>query len=700
MSDERFPNDSFPRQNARTRHFMLGRPRSFSVADDGSRVAFLRSRSGDDPLGCLWVFDVDAAQERLVFDPAAEMGDEERISDEERDRRERMRETLTGVTAYETDRAVTLAAFAMGDCLYIADLVVGGARELAHEGTPPFDPRPDPTGRRVAYVANGDLRVIELASGSDTLLAHDDDPDVYWGLAEFNAAEEMERRRGYWWSPDGERIAAARVDDRPLQTWWIASPIDPAEPPRTVRYPQAGTDNSIVSLSLFDMDGGRTDVAWDLDAFPYLVTVHWSANGPLLVHVQTRDQRTMRVLSVDTATGEATVLREDHDDRWLDITPGVPAWLDDHRLVRTVDADDTKRIAFDDDLMTPAGLNVAQVLDVGDGVLFRANEDPTETHVWRLDADGALERLTEEPGVHTADAGGGTTVLTTSGMDGLPVSRVLRDGVDVATLGSLAEEPVLSTAPTFFVGGKRDLRMLLFTPGGREPDAKLPVLLDPYAGPHFAVVIKTLTLHLESQWFADRGFAVLVIDGRGTPGRGPGWDREVYRNLADPVLEDQVEGLHAAAERFPFLDLDRVAIRGWSFGGFLAAMAVLRRPDVFHAAVSGAPVTDGAYYDTHYNERYLGTPQDEPEAYARYRLVDDAPNLVRPLMLIHGIADDNVYVTHTLRLSHALTVAGRPHTVLPLSGITHAPRDPEVAEHLLLLQVRFLRDALGMADPD
>ena len=171
--------------------------------------------------------------------------------------------------------------------------------------------------------------------------------------------------------------------------------------------------------------------------------------------------------------------------------------------------------------------------------------------------------------------------------------------------------------------------MALFTPGGAEPDGPLPVLLDPYGGPHFAVVQRVLTLQLESQWFADQGFAVLVIDGRGTPGRGPGWDREVYRNLADPVLEDQVEGLHAAAERYPFLDLERVAIRGWSFGGFLAAMAVLRRPDVFHAAVSGAPVTDGELYDTHYTERYLGMPDTDVEAYARYRLLDDAPNLRR-----------------------------------------------------------------------
>jgi dipeptidyl-peptidase-4 len=225
------------------------------------------------------------------------------------------------------------------------------------------------------------------------------------------------------------------------------------------------------------------------------------------------------------------------------------------------------------------------------------------------------------------------------------------------------------------------------------------VLLDPYGGPHFALVQRAMGLHFESQWFADQGFAVLVIDGRGTPNRGPAWDRAVYRNLADPVLEDQVDGLHAAAERFGFLDLGRVAIRGWSFGGFLAAMAVLRRPDVFHAAVSGAPVTDGTLYDTHYTERYLGMPDEEVEAYARYRLIDDAPNLARPLMLIHGLADDNVYVASTLQLSKALMEAGRPHTVLPLSGITHAPLDPAVAENLLMLQVRFLRDALGLPEP-
>lgn len=698
MPDAAFPTESFPRQYARTRRFSLGRPRTFTVAEDGSRVAFLRSRSGDDPVGCLWVLDVAAGEERLIFDPAT--GGEEHLSAEERDRRERRRESLTGVTDHATDRAVTVAAFAMDGDLYLADLIAGGARRIEVGAPDPFDARPDPSGRRIAYVSGGALRVVEADGSDDREIASDPDPDVHWGVAEFAAAEEMERLRGFWWSPDGERIVAARVDDRPVRVWHIASPIDPEAEPRAVRYPRAGTDNAIVTLSVFGLDGDRVDVEWDRQAFEYLVSVTWTPDAPLTIVVESRDQTRCQVLAVDADSGATRLVREEHDDRWLDIVVGVPAWLPDGRLVRTVDLDDTRRIAFDDEPMTPADLQVVEVLDVGDQVVFRGVEDPTETHVYRLALDGTVSRLTGTPGIHTAAVGGDVLVLTTATVDALPTSRVLRGGEEVAILRSFTEDPILVPTPTFFTGGERELPMALFTPGGAEPAAPLPVLLDPYGGPHFALVQRAMGLHFESQWFADQGFAVLVIDGRGTPNRGPAWDRAVYRNLVDPVLEDQVDGLHAAAERFAFLDLERVAIRGWSFGGFLAAMAVLRRPDVFHAAVSGAPVTDGTLYDTHYTERYLGLPEEEVEAYARYRLIDDAPNLTRPLMLIHGLADDNVYVASTLQLSKALLEAGRPHTVLPLSGITHAPLDPAVAENLLMLQVRFLRDALGLPDPD
>ena len=200
-----------------------------------------------------------------------------------------------------------------------------------------------------------------------------------------------------------------------------------------------------------------------------------------------------------------------------------------------------------------------------------------------------------------------------------------------------------------------------------------------------------------SQWFADQGYAVVVADGRGTPGRGPAFERAVWGDLAQPVLDDQVEALDAAAAEYPGLDLDRVGIRGWSFGGYLAALAVLRRPDRFHAAIAGAPVTDWRLYDTHYTERYLGHPDMYPEHYERTDLTAEAAALDRPLLLIHGLADDNVVVAHTLTMSRALLEAGRPHRVLPLSGVTHMTPQETVAENLLRLQAAFLAETVGAA---
>ncbi|MDQ1747366.1 MAG: dipeptidyl-peptidase 4, partial [Frankiaceae bacterium] len=203
--------------------------------------------------------------------------------------------------------------------------------------------------------------------------------------------------------------------------------------------------------------------------------------------------------------------------------------------------------------------------------------------------------------------------------------------------------------------------------------------------------------YLVSQWFAEQGFAVVVTDGRGMAGRGPAWDRLALHDRAG-TSDDQAEAVRAIGELYPDnLDLARVAIRGWSFGGYLAALAVLRRPEVFHGAVAGAPVIDWALYDTFYTERYLGAPADNADAYARSSLLDDAPSLRRPLLLIHGLADDNVVAAHTLLFSQRLTENGRPHTVLPLTGVTHMTPQEAVAENMLRLQVQFLQQALGIA---
>ncbi|MCU1359538.1 MAG: putative dipeptidyl peptidase, partial [Ilumatobacteraceae bacterium] len=245
-------SDTFPRQYARTQRFTLGEPRNVTVSPDGQRAVFLRSRAGDDPVNCLWIQTLREGTEQLVADPvallassAAGVADDD-LPPEERARRERMREGAGGITSFATDRAVSVAAFTLAGRLFVSGLVSAAARELPVDG-PVFDPHPDPLAQRVAYVNGSRLRIAEL-DGSSWELAGEADPDVTWGSADFVAAEEMHRFRGYWWSPDGTAIAACRVDNSPVQQWYIADPADPRNPPAVIRYPSAGTPNPDVSL--------------------------------------------------------------------------------------------------------------------------------------------------------------------------------------------------------------------------------------------------------------------------------------------------------------------------------------------------------------------------------------------------------------------------------------------------------------------
>jgi dipeptidyl-peptidase-4 len=699
--------ESFPRQQARTRRFTLGVPRAFQVSPDGERVIFLRSKAGDDPVTCLWELDLASGEERLVADPRALGADEENLPPEERARRERVRESAAGIVAYATDRAAGLAVFALSGQVYAVALGDAGATpRLLPAKAPALDPRPDPAGTAVAYVHGGALRVISLATGEDAPVAQAG--GVTFGLAEFVAAEEMGRSRGYWWSPDGRQLAIARVDESAVPRWYIADPANPGSAPVEVAYPAAGTVNADVSLLLATLPAGSdaalAEVAgWDRAAFPYLVDVAWG--DQLLIVVQSRDQKTMRVLNAVTGT----VLREDTDPHWTDVIAGVPAQLASGDIVWTAISDGTRGLVVAPSgglaaaaPVTPPGLQVQGVLGTdGDDVLFTGATDSTERGVWRF-GPGGLAEVATAPGVHGAEAAGGTTVLASRTLDrgGLMVS-VRRGGAVAGSIASRAEEPNLPhPAPRFIEAGPAGIRTAVLFPSWHEPGTRLPVLLDPYGGPGAPRVLKTASIFMLSQWFAEQGFAVVVADGRGTPGRGPAWDRMIAGDFATGILEDQVTALEAAAGQFTDLDTARVGIRGWSFGGYLSALAVLRRPDVFHAAVAGAPPTDFRLYDTHYTERYLGDPAGNFAAYEVSSILGDPERAVktqvRPLLIIHGLADDNVFVAHSLRLSSALLAAGYPHQVLPLSGITHMTSQETVAENMLLLQVAFLREALGM----
>jgi dipeptidyl-peptidase 4 len=669
--------DGLPRQFARTRRFSLGAPSAFTVSADGASVLFLRSRGGDDPAACLWALDLDSGAERLLAGPAA------------------------GISAYATDDAAGVAAFAAAGRLWVVDVAKREAHELPASGVV-SDPRPDPAGRRVAYVSDGGtLRVIEIDGTGDRVIAEPDGPQVRFGVAEYAAWMSMGRTRGHWWSPDGARLLVARVDESDVALWHVSDPANPARPPRAVRYPAAGTANAEVTLWIAGLDGTRAEVLWDRAACEYVTAAGWDAHGPYLA-VQSRDQRTVRTLGADAGSGRTALLAEQRDAHWVQLVGGTPARTAAGALVTHADLDGTRPLALDGVPVTPPELQLREVLGVdGDTILFTASTDPTETHLWLYQAGGdpgarpGLRRVSAEPGVHTGVWRAGTLVhvARTPARPGA-TATVLRPGRPAVTVASLAERPVLDLRRITLTTTERELRSHLLLPSWHRPGGpKLPVLVDPYAGAALQrVTAEQAPMTFVSQWFAEQGFAVLITDGSGTPGRGPAWEREVHGDIWGPPLADQVAALQAVAAGHSELDLERVAIRGWSFSGTLAVMAVLRRPDVFHAAVAGAGTSDQRLYDTHWRERFLGHPDRHPERYEACSPLPEASRLSRPLLLIHGLADDNVFAAGTLRLSAALLAAGRPHEVLPLSGAGHAPTsDPAVFEGLLLHQLGFLR---------
>ncbi|GAA1751595.1 S9 family peptidase [Aeromicrobium alkaliterrae] len=694
---------SYPRLSARTLRFTLGVPRAVTVSPDGGTVRFIRTPDGVTRTGQVWEHDVATGVEALLVDPIALLGsDDEELSAEERSRRERSREGAAGVVGYDVDETGRWATFALSGRLWATHLGTRATRELPSEGAV-IDPRLDPTGRRVAYAAGGALHVVELAdSAHTTLVAPSGETDV-WGQAEFIAAEEMDRMRGFWWAPDGRSLLVERFDDADVPVWHVASPEHPERPAVAHRYPAAGTTNADVTLWHVTLEGERTEVVWDRAAFEYLARVSWSEHGAPLLQVLSRDQKRSQVLSVDLASGSTSVLRETTDSAWIELG-AAPRWSPEGALVTIEDVEGRRRVVVDGTVVSPEDWQVRGIVATfADSIVVTASHEPTEVQVVRVGTDGSFEPITQGRGVHGAVIGGETTVVSRVSLADTLVHHTVHPGdpavesdVAPATLDNVAAPLPLVPSVHLLSAGAHAIRTAVLFPTGHTPGTPLPVLLDPYGGPGAQRVWASARAFAEAQWLADQGFCVIVADGRGTPGRGTAWDRAIHHDFAGVTLDDQVEALHAVAAAFPDdVDLARVGITGWSYGGYLAALAVLRRPDVFHAAVAGAPVTEWRLYDTCYTERYLGHPDEEPEVYDRNSLLPLAAGLERPLMLIHGLSDDNVVAAHTLQLSSALLAAGRPHTVLPLSGVTHMTPQEVVAENLKLLQVQFLRDHLG-----
>ena len=687
-------SDTFPRQYARTQRLSLGEPRNFTVSPDGSRVVFARSTSGQDSVNSLWVLNLATGVETQILDPRTVGTDLSQLTAEELRRRERAREGAGGVVTYACDGAVAHAVTVLGGYIVHVDLM-SGAVTLPNIQPGVFDVRLSPDGAHISYVRGSQLCVADL-TGNERVVASETSDTVTWGSAEFVAAEEMGRMRGYWWSPDSQHIAACRVDVADVPVWHIADPAHPNLPPVEHRYPAAGSMNATVSLHVFGVvETSRVDVQLN-GSWEYLNSVSWGTGG-FIAQTQTRDQRHIDVHLIDAGTGTSTVVFTDEDDAWVELVPGVPALLGSGRLVVCADRNGVRRLVVDERSVTPDHLQVRSVISVSDTILFAANDvsTPWQQDVYSFDThSGSLSQITNSHGMVSASGTSEVLVTRTSTMDTTGPTFTVHFNNTEVHVASHAETPLVDPNVRIMSVGPRGIPVAILTPRDGLT-TKLPVLFDPYGGPHAQRVVASNGAYLSSQWFADQGFVVVIADNVGTPGKGSAWERDVYGDLAQPVLDDQVEIVRALENLEPRADITRVGIRGWSFGGYLAALAVLRRSNVFHAAIAGAPVTDWRLYDTHYTERYLGNPSIDDSNYTKTSLMENVSTLESPLLLIHGLADDNVVAAHTLQLSSALLAAGKTHEVLPLSGVTHMTPQEVVAENLLLHQLDFLRRTLG-----
>jgi dipeptidyl-peptidase-4 len=558
----------------------------------------------------------------------------------------------------------------------------------------------------VAFVRDGDLYVIPVAGGAERRLTRTASEAIENGLPEFIAQEEMRRYRGYWWAPDSRSIAYQETDTTGVARWHILDPMHPEATPAAHPYPQTGTANARVRLGVVPVTGGATRwIDWDGEAFPYLANVVWTEGAPLTVLIQNRLQSEEQLLSVDARTLAVRPLHVERDPAWINLDQTVPRWIrNGEAFLWSTERDGSYQLELRNrdgslrNAVTPPGFGYESLLGVDEArnvAWVCASAEPTEMHVWRVPLDpsaGAPERMSDEAGLHDAAVRGELWVHTAETLAGELTMTVRRGSEQLGPLPSEAEEPPYMPRIELLTVGERELRAVVVRPRDFTPGRRYPVLVSVYGGPHHRTAVASPRRYLREQWYADQGFIVVSADGRGTPGRGREWERAIHRDVITLPLGDQVDALAALGARVPEMDLTRIGIYGWSFGGYFAAHAVIQRPDVFDAAVAGAPVADWRDYDTHYTERYMGLPSENAAGYDATSVLTHAARLERPLLVVHGTVDDNVYFVHGVKMSDAILRAGRGHYFLPLSGFTHMVAEPEVTLSLNRAIVGFLRE--------
>ncbi|ATD66734.1 S9 family peptidase [Luteimonas chenhongjianii] len=704
------------------------------VAPDGSRVTFLRGKDENRNQLDLWEYDIASGQTRMLVDSKVVLPGEETLSDAEKARRERQRIAgQSGIVDYQWAPDAQRLLFPLGGELYLYDLSKSGSdavRQLTDGGGFATDPKVSPRGGFVSFVRARNLWVIDLASGIERQLTTDGSDVIGNGVAEFVADEEMDRHTGYWWAPDDSAIAFARIDESPVPVQKryevYADRTDVIEQ----RYPAAGDPNVRISLHVVAPQGGAVrDVDLGPDPDIYLARVQWRDPQRLTFQRQSRDQQTLELIETTLATGAQRTLVTERSRTWVPLHNSL-RFLDDGRFIWSSERDGFQHLYLaseDGRRMTPLTrgewpVDELLAVDEAKGLLFfragmvledgKARPRATESRIYSVGLDGrqAYTALSDAPGMHGASFARNASVFVDSWSNTTTPPQIALRRADGTRLATLVENDLAAAdhpyapyraahRPTEFgtltaADGRTPLHYSLIRPADFDERNTYPVVVFVYGGPAAQTVLDTWPGRADAsfhQYLAQRGYVVFSLDNRGTPRRGRDFGGALYERQGTVEVEDQLRGVEWLKSQ-PWVDGQRIAVNGWSNGGYMTLMLLAKAPDAYACGIAGAPVADWALYDTHYTERYMNLPKANVDGYREASVFTHAGN-IRPnaLLLIHGMADDNVLFSNATQLMSQLQQAGTPFELMTYPGAKHGLRGKDALHRYRTSEAFFAR---------
>jgi dipeptidyl-peptidase-4 len=711
-------------------------PRVVKLARDGSRVTFLRGKETNKDQLDLWEFNVAAGKTRLLVDSDRLLPEPVELSDEEKARRERQRIAgSTGIVEYDWSPTGKALLFPLGGDVYVYDLEAKpaqAARRVTTTEAFETDARFSPGGHLISFVRDQDLFVFDLRNGEEKQLTIDGEGVIKNGMAEFAAQEEMRRFTGYWWSPEERHIAFIRVDESPVEVIRRFEIYAETVKVFQQRYPRAGTANALVDLYVTDVASGeRRKIELDDERFEYIYRVAWFPDGRhLAVERQPRDLQSLDLLKCDTREWTCRRLLRETSDIWIELQDNLTLLGKreelslssrrsgyEHLYLYDWEGNLVRRLTEGAWEVTGSrrGKGVLGVDEERRVVLFMATEaGPLERHLYEQSLDTTepkrVKRITRQQGVHDVDLSQDASLYVDTYSNPVQPPQVSIHRTSGRRLAWLEENRVEPGHPyhpfaaahiepefgTLDAADEHKLYYRLYRPAGFDATRRYPALVYVYGGPTGQTVRRAWgrTTEMWLQLMAQRGYVVFTVDNRGTGFRGTAFDAPIYRRLGRVEVEDQLAGL-SYLQSLEWVDPERIGVYGWSYGGYMTLMMVLQAPGRFAAGVSGAPVTDWRLYDTYYTERFLGHPDENGEGYELSGVFPFADSLQDDLLIIHGMADDNVLFTNSTKLFKVLQDNGKPFEMMTYPGAKHSlARMAGTGVHCMSAVTRFLDRAL------